>query len=242
MTGSPKKPTPRERLENWVSILGPDSLLPLPPRHPEPPPRAIQGCNFKEENLPNKDQTLLALKKRVQNCKACALAHSRKNVVLSDGNPDAEYFFVGEAPGAQEDAQGIPFVGPAGQLLTRMIEQGIKIPRKETFIANILKCRPPKNRPPLPEEIQACSPFLLEQIRCVSPKILIALGATAARFFLKTPSPMRNLRGVVHNFQGIPLIVTWHPSYLLRRPEAKAEAWQDLQLAMRTLGEIHLQN
>ncbi len=246
MADRPEAPSPRDQLKNWISILGPDApLLPLP--ETSLPKDQAQGCR-KNRTEPatqartklTKRQTLKALRQRVEACKSCSLALSRTQVVLSDGNPDADIFFVGEAPGAQEDRQGLPFVGPAGQLLTRIIEQGIRIPRKETFIANILKCRPPKNRPPLPEEIQACSPFLLEQIRCVAPKILIALGATAARFFLKTQAPMRKLRGCAHQFMGIPLIVTWHPSYLLRRPEAKAETWKDIQLAMRILKDRNL--
>jgi DNA polymerase len=229
MEGNPKEPGPREQLENWISILGSDAPLPLPQKLPQKSP------SFTRQK--EKKQILQDLIKRIQTCESCSLAHSRKQVVISDGDPNAEYFFVGEAPGAQEDAQGLPFVGAAGQLLTKIIEQGIKIPRKKTFIANILKCRPPQNRTPLPEEIKACSPFLLEQIQCVSPKILIALGATAARFFLKTQAPMRSLRGRVHHFLDIPLVVTWHPSYLLRRPEAKAETWKDIQLAMKVLEE-----
>ncbi|HHI80461.1 MAG TPA: uracil-DNA glycosylase [Planctomycetes bacterium] len=235
MTRPRKEPSPQERLKNWLSILGPDALIP----HTPPPLTASPMASTRDVLQPfskkNKEQILQAISERVKKCRACGLYASRKQVVLSDGSPDADIFFIGEAPGAQEDHQGIPFVGPAGQLLTRIIEQGIKIPRNETFIANILKCRPPGNRRPLPEEIQSCSPFLLEQIRCVSPKILIALGATAARFFLKTQAPMRSLRGRVHQVLGLPLIVTWHPSYLLRRPEAKVETWRDIQLAMKVL-------
>ncbi len=144
--------------------------------------------------------------------------------------------FVGEAPGAQEDAQGVPFVGAAGQLLTRIIENAMGIPRSAVYIANVVKCRPPGNRNPSPEEQQRCGPYLEEQIRALRPKILICLGAIAAQYLLDTKQGAGRLRGRVHQWEKIPLVVTWHPAYLLRTPSAKRETWSDIQLALRTLG------
>ena len=150
------------------------------------------------------------------------------------GNPNADLMFVGEAPGADEDIQGIPFVGRAGQLLTKMI-QAINLQRDEVYIANVIKCRPPGNRNPEPDEIEQCEPFLLRQIAAVQPKVIVALGSFAAKTLLKTQDSISRLRGRVYEFQGAKLIPTFHPSYLLRSPQFKREAWEDLKKARALL-------
>jgi DNA polymerase len=168
-------------------------------------------------------------------CTRCALHKGRNKLVFADGSPDARLMFVGEGPGADEDAQGLPFVGRAGQLLNNMITaMGLK--REEVYIANVVKCRPPGNRTPEPEEANTCSPFLFRQIDAVRPEVIVALGATAATYLLGQRQPLAGLRGRVHSFRGTKLIVTYHPAFLLRDPRQKKEAWADLQIAMRELG------
>ena len=167
-------------------------------------------------------------------CQLCNLGKTRKNLVFGDGNPQAKIVFVGEAPGADEDEQGLPFVGRAGQLLTKIIE-AMGLTRKEVFICNILKCRPPQNRNPLPEEIAACEPFLKQQLKVISPQIICALGTFAAKTLLKTDVPISVLRGRFHHYEGIKLMPTYHPAYLLRNPAAKKTVWEDVQLIMKEL-------
>jgi DNA polymerase len=168
-------------------------------------------------------------------CTRCALHTGRHTIVFGVGNPAARLMFVGEGPGADEDAQGLPFVGRAGQLLNNMIAaMGLK--REECYIANIVKCRPPGNRTPEPVEANTCSPFLFRQIDAVRPQVLVALGATAATYLLGARQPLAGLRGRVHAFRGMSLIVTYHPAFLLRDPRQKKEAWADLQIAMKELG------
>ena len=170
------------------------------------------------------------------NCTRCRLGtQGRKQVVFGVGNLTADIMFVGEAPGADEDIQGEPFVGRAGQLLNNMITaMGIK--RSDVYIANICKCRPPNNRTPEKDECATCSPFLMRQITVIRPKIIVALGAVAAKTLLNTQDSMGNLRGKFYDFQGTKLAVTYHPAYLLRDPRQKKEAWKDLQLVMKFLG------
>ena len=168
-------------------------------------------------------------------CTRCALHKGRNTIVFGVGNPAARLMFVGEGPGADEDAQGLPFVGRAGQLLNNMIAaMGLK--REECYIANVVKCRPPGNRTPDPEEANTCSPFLFRQIDVVRPQVLVALGATAATYLLGQRQPLAGLRGRVHAYRGMSLIVTYHPAFLLRDPRQKKEAWADLQIAMKELG------
>jgi DNA polymerase len=175
------------------------------------------------------------IREDIGDCTRCQLHKGRNKLVFGDGNPAARLMFVGEGPGADEDAQGIPFVGKAGQLLNNMIAaMGLK--RQEVYIANVVKCRPPGNRTPEPEEGNTCSPFLFRQIDVVRPQVLVALGATAATYLLGARQPLAGLRGRVHAFRGMQLIVTYHPAYLLRDPRQKKEAWADLQIAMRELG------
>ena len=168
-------------------------------------------------------------------CTRCKLHRmGRRQVVFGVGNPNADLMFVGEAPGADEDIQGIPFVGRAGQLLTKMI-QAIQLERDQVYIANVIKCRPPDNRNPEPDEIDTCQPFLFQQIEAIRPKVIVALGSFAAKTLLKTQDSISRLRGRVYEFQGAKLIPTFHPSYLLRSPQFKREAWEDLKRARALL-------
>jgi len=171
----------------------------------------------------------------IGDCTRCELHKGRNKLVFGDGDPAARLMFVGEGPGADEDAQGLPFVGKAGQLLNNMIAaMGLK--RTEVYIANVVKCRPPGNRTPEPVEANTCSPFLFRQIDVIRPQVLVALGATAATYLLGQRQPLAGLRGRVHAFRGMQLIVTYHPAFLLRDPRQKKEAWADLQIAIRELG------
>ncbi len=178
---------------------------------------------------------LQMIREEIGDCTRCALHKGRNKLVFADGDPNARLMFVGEGPGADEDAQGLPFVGRAGQLLSNMIAaMGLK--REQVYIANVVKCRPPGNRTPEPEEANTCTPFLFRQIDVVRPQVLVALGATAATYLLGHRQPLAGLRGRVHAFRGMQLIVTYHPAFLLRDPRQKKEAWADLQIAMKELG------
>ncbi|MGB8030980.1 MAG: uracil-DNA glycosylase [Terracidiphilus sp.] len=178
---------------------------------------------------------LQVIREDLGDCTRCALHKGRNSIVFGVGNPAARLMFVGEGPGADEDAQGLPFVGRAGQLLNNMIA-AMGLTREECYIANVVKCRPPGNRTPEPEEANTCSPFLFRQIDVVRPQVLVALGATAATYLLGQRQPLAGLRGRVHAFRGMSLIVTYHPAFLLRDPRQKKEAWADLQIAMKELG------
>jgi uracil-DNA glycosylase family 4 len=168
-------------------------------------------------------------------CSRCKLhTLGRRQIVFGVGNPNADLMFVGEAPGADEDAQGIPFVGRAGQLLTKMIA-AIQLDRGEVYIANVIKCRPPGNRNPEPDEIETCEPFLFQQIDAVQPRVIVALGSSAAKTLLKTQESISRLRGRVFDFRGAKLIPTFHPSFLLRSPDRKRDAWEDLKKARALL-------
>ncbi len=179
---------------------------------------------------------LQSLAKVVSSCVTCRLCKTRKQTVFADGSPDARIMFIGEAPGADEDAQGVPFVGRAGQLLTRMIEDGMGLPRSSVYIANVLKCRPPDNRNPEPDEIAACRGYLERQIDLVKPEVLVALGKFAAHFLLETEEGIMRLRGKWGSYRGIPVMPTFHPSFLLRQPAQKKEAWEDLLAVLGRLG------
>jgi DNA polymerase len=178
------------------------------------------------------------LQARVAACTRCALHKSRTQTVFGVGRRDARLFVIGEAPGADEDAQGEPFVGRAGQLLNAML-RAIGLPRSEVYIANILKCRPPGNRDPQPEESASCTPYLTEQIALVQPRVLLAVGRIAAQWLLQTDTPIGRLRGRVVTFgeRNTPLVVTYHPAYLLRSPGDKAKAWADLTLVKELLSQ-----
>ncbi len=172
----------------------------------------------------------------VKSCRGCELHTTRKQAVFGVGDPQANLLIIGEAPGADEDRQGEPFVGPAGQLLNAML-LAVGLRREEVFIANILKCRPPGNRDPHVNEMRCCEPFLHRQIELIQPKLILSVGRISAQSLLKCDTPVGRLRGQIHRYgeQQIPLIVTYHPAYLLRSPEQKAKSWQDLQMALKTL-------
>ena len=176
------------------------------------------------------------LRSQVAACTACSLHLTRKQTVFGVGDKQADWLIVGEAPGADEDEQGEPFVGRAGKLLTSML-QAIGLSRDAVYIANVLKCRPPDNRVPTPEERVSCTPFLQQQIALLRPKLIFAVGSTAAQYLLNTDTAIGKLRGQRWFYQGVPLIATYHPAYLLRRPTEKRKAWQDLQLAQRIFNE-----
>jgi DNA polymerase len=181
------------------------------------------------------DHPLVQFYHEIKTCTKCALGHTRTHFVFGSGNPEADLMFVGEAPGRDEDLQGKPFVGRAGQLLTLML-QAIDMERSDVFIANVLKCRPPNNRDPLPEEIEQCEPYLLKQIDLIRPKLIVALGRFASASLLRTKAALASLRQDVHDYNGVPLIVTYHPAALLRNPQMKAEAWEDLKKIRTHLG------
>lgn len=168
-------------------------------------------------------------------CLRCELGRTRTNLVFGVGTPAARIVFVGEAPGRDEDLQGEPFVGEAGQLLTKII-QAMGLERREVYICNVLKCRPPNNRNPLPAEIEQCHPFLLRQLKAIGPGAIVALGTFAAQTLLKTKEPISKLRGHFHDYHGIPLMPTFHPAFLLRNASMKREVWEDMQQVMKLLG------
>ena len=180
--------------------------------------------------------TLESIREDIGDCTRCKLSTlGRKQVVFGVGNPAADLMFVGEAPGAEEDVQGVPFVGRAGQLLTKMIA-AMGFARDDVYIANVVKCRPPENRNPEPDEIESCEPFLFRQIETIRPKVIVALGAFAAKTLLKSQDPISKLRGRVFEYHGAKLIPTFHPSFLLRSPGQKKYAWEDLKLALALMG------
>ena len=179
--------------------------------------------------------TLQEIREDIGDCTRCKLhTLGRKQIVFGVGNPNADLMFIGEAPGADEDVQGIPFVGRAGQLLTKMIE-AMGFARDEVYIANVIKCRPPENRNPEPDEIEQCEPFLFKQIDSIRPKVIVALGSFAAKTLLKTQDSISRLRGRVYDYHGVQLIPTFHPSFLLRSPNQKKYAWDDLKKALALL-------
>jgi uracil-DNA glycosylase family 4 len=179
---------------------------------------------------------LRQIREDIGDCTRCRLSkQGRKQIVFGVGNPRADLMFIGEAPGADEDEKGEPFVGRAGQLLTNMIK-AMGLTREEVYIANIIKCRPPGNRTPERDECETCSPFLMRQIEAVAPKAIVALGAVAAKTLLAINAPMSELRGRWYDFRGTKLAVTYHPAFLLRDPRQKKETWKDLQMVMKELG------
>lgn len=187
--------------------------------------------------LPESITDLAGVRAFLGDCQRCRLAQGRQSIVFGSGKPDADLMFVGEAPGRDEDEKGEPFVGAAGMLLSRMI-QAMGLDREEVYIANIIKCRPPNNRDPAPDEIERCEPFLQMQIEVVRPRILVALGAYAARTLLRTDAGVTRLRGKFAQYRGVPLMPTFHPAYLLRNPEAKRSAWNDLKLVMAEMDRL----
>jgi uracil-DNA glycosylase len=212
----------------------PAEAVPAPPAAPTPAPvvaaalGAVEGMGWD------------ALRDRVAGCRACGLCESRRQTVFGVGHAGAAWMVVGEAPGEQEDLKGEPFVGAAGQLLDAMLRalgltrEAEGPPAERVYIANTLKCRPPRNRNPTPEEMAACEPYLVRQIQLVQPRIILAMGRFAVQALLRSAEPIGKLRGRVHQYQGVPLVVTYHPAYLLRSLPDKARAWEDLCLAAAT--------
>jgi len=176
--------------------------------------------------------TLEAVRADLGDCQRCQLAGGRKNIVFGAGNPLAKLVFVGEGPGFEEDQQGLPFVGPAGQLLTRIIE-AINLDRNQVYICNVIKCRPAGNRNPQPDEINACFPFLERQLAAIQPDFIVALGTFAAQTLLGTSTPISRLRGRFHEYNGIKVLPTYHPAYLLRNPDMKRAVWEDMKMLMK---------
>ena len=223
--------TPESLLNS--ALPDPSSSMPRQPNAPQLPPI----IEYSSLSIPPQDRAaaLRAIQEEIGDCTRCPLAfEGRHKIVFGDGDPNAELLFVGEGPGADEDMQGLPFVGRGGQLLNNMIA-AMGLRREQVYIANIVKCRPPKNRVPEPIEATTCTPFLFRQIGVVRPKLIVALGATAATYLLGAKVSLSVLRGKIHDCMGTKLIVTYHPAYLLRDPRQKAEAWKDLQLAMKFL-------
>ena len=200
-------------------------------RKPFPAPPAIADPLPPEQHAGG----LQIIRDEIGDCTRCGLAAGRNKLVFGDGDPNARLMFVGEGPGADEDASGIPFVGKGGQLLNNMIA-AMGLRREQVYIANVVKCRPPANRTPEPDEAHTCSPFLFRQIDVVRPEVIVALGQTAVTYLTGEKRPLSGWRGTVHPLRGTKLIVTYHPAYLLRDPNQKKFAWADLQIAMRELG------
>ena len=180
--------------------------------------------------------TLDEVRRELGDCRRCKLCTGRKNIVFGSGNPRAELVFVGEGPGESEDLQGVPFVGAAGQLLTKMIE-AMGYRRDDIYICNVVKCRPPGNRNPEPDEVAACEPFLRAQLKAIQPKAIVALGKFAAQTLLRDTTPITKMRGTWREYEGIQLMPTFHPAYLLRQPLEKRKAWEDLQQVMKFFGK-----
>jgi uracil-DNA glycosylase len=199
------------------------------------PPQSPPAAGDRAEDI--RKMNWLQLRAAVAECRACPLHEKRKQAVLGVGDEHADWLFVGEGPGAEEDARGEPFVGQAGKLLDNMLA-AIALQRGQgVYIANVVKCRPPGNRTPEPAEAHACEPYLSRQIELIQPKLIVALGKVAANNLLQTDATLGSLRGRVHDFRGTPLIVTYHPAYLLRNLADKAKAWEDLCFAVETIGK-----
>ena len=208
-------------LPEALALPGFETMVPKPPAAPVPAAPTLSL----HADLP---QDLAELSKLVSTCRKCGLCETRTQTVFSDGAPTARLLLVGEAPGRDEDAQGVPFVGRAGQLLNKMLA-AIELKREEVYICNVLKCRPPDNRTPLPEEVERCLPYLEQQIALIRPTLICALGLSAMQALLGTKASMTSMRGRTFEFRGVPLVPTYHPAALLRNPGLKRDAWVDLQ-------------
>lgn len=208
---------------------------PLPPAAAAAPVEPARTDLFVDPGL-SEARTLEELRDAIGDCQRCRLAPGRTHLVFGVGNPHAELMFVGEGPGRDEDLKGEPFVGRAGQLLTEIITKGMKMRREDVYIANVVKCRPPENRNPEPDEIAACQPFLRRQIEIVGPKAIVALGTFAAQTLLAVRTPIFRLRGHWHDFHGVKLMPTLHPAYLLRNPADKRLVWADIKMVLAELG------
>ncbi|MFA5515706.1 MAG: uracil-DNA glycosylase [Desulfuromonadales bacterium] len=211
--------------------------IPLPqlPADLPPCPVGVTGADEGGETLCRRE-TLEEIRAELEGCRRCALCQGRRTIVFGVGNPHARLVLVGEAPGREEDERGEPFVGEAGRLLDRILF-ALGLRREEVYICNVEKCRPPGNRDPLPEEIAACEPFLQRQLAAIRPRLIVSLGRFAAQTLLRDPTPMGRLRGQWREYQGIPLLPTFHPAYLLRNPASKRELWEDMKQVKQRLAE-----
>jgi len=229
-----------------LGVLGfPRAARPAPPP-PAPAAPAVDRERPTAVPAPTRDlftppglgatRTLEELRAHLGDCQRCKLAPHRTHLVFGVGNPRARLVFVGEAPGRDEDLQGEPFVGRAGQLLTEIITKGMRLERNDVYIANVIKCRPPENRNPEPDEVASCEPFLLRQLELISPEVIVALGKFAVQTLLRTKAPITQLRGRWYDYHGIKLMPTFHPAYLLRNPGDKRLVWEDIQKVMQALG------
>jgi len=229
---SPVMEVPQAAVESSTAAVEPagDFLAP----YPTPPP-----VLYDEGQVLHGGIGMNALRGEMGDCQRCKLAKGRRHIVLGTGNPEANLMFVGEAPGADEDAQGEPFVGAAGQLLTKMIK-AMGYERSEVYICNVIKCRPPQNRNPEPDEISACEQFLRKQIAIVQPRVIVALGKFAAQFLCGETTPITRLRGNLRTYNEIPVMPTYHPAFLLRDESRKGEAWADLKHVMTLLANMGL--
>lgn len=232
-------PSPAARVEGAVAAAPePAARVALPA-----PPPARAAVAARDRAVGVEAMGWEALREAVAACRACKLCEGRRQTVFGVGHTSAHWMIVGEAPGEQEDHQGEPFVGKSGQLLDNMLRaigltRGEADAAQQVYIANTLKCRPPGNRNPEPEELAQCEPFLIRQVELVRPRIILAMGRFAVQSLLRSHEPIGKLRGRVHHYQGVPLIVTYHPAYLLRNLEDKAKAWDDLCLAVQTLRSV----
>jgi uracil-DNA glycosylase len=232
-------PTPVAAKPAPVAAPTPVAAKPAPPRAlappvvaPVPAPVLLTPAALSGGDRPTLDE----VRRELGDCRRCKLCTGRKNIVFGTGNPRAELVFVGEGPGESEDLQGVPFVGAAGQLLTKMIE-AMGYRRDDIYICNVVKCRPPGNRNPEPDEVAACEPFLRAQLKAIQPKAIVALGKFAAQTLLRDTTPITRLRGTWREYEGIQLMPTFHPAYLLRQPAEKRKAWEDLQQVMKFFGK-----
>jgi uracil-DNA glycosylase len=240
----------RDRFPQQMETVTKETALPKPVQKPLPAklttptsqpakkldvfPRSSEVSLFDSMNKVAND-SLPAILSDIGDCTRCKLHRGRTKIVFGDGNPNADLVFVGEGPGRDEDAQGLPFVGRAGKLLTQMIE-AMGLQRQDVYICNVVKCRPPENRAPERDEVDTCSPFLLRQLDAISPKVIVCLGSVAAQTLLETNRGISHFRGEWLDFRGRKLMATYHPAYLLRNPNAKGEVWKDLQKVMAVLG------
>ena len=231
---STRKPELNKPAQTAPRIAPPQSAPPLAARKPDVLPVPAGPSLFEAfDKVPG--DTLLKIRADLGECTRCKLHTTRNKIVFGDGSSKAELVFVGEGPGHDEDMQGLPFVGRAGKLLTQMIE-AMGLQRKDVYICNVVKCRPPENRAPEKDEVAECSPFLLRQIDAIAPKVIVCLGAIAAQTLLETNRGISQFRGQWLEFRGRKLMATYHPAYLLRNPSAKGEVWKDLQKVMAVLG------
>ena len=240
----------RDRFPQQIASISEDIALPKPVQKPQPVkpinappppppklnvlPRSSDVSLFESMNKVA-DDSLPKILADIGDCTRCKLHRGRNKLVFGDGNPNAQLVFVGEGPGRDEDAQGLPFVGRAGKLLNQMIE-AMGLQRKDVYICNVVKCRPPENRAPEKDEVEICSPFLLRQLDAIAPKVIVCLGSVAAQTLLETNRGISHFRGQWLDFRGRKLMATYHPAYLLRNPSAKGEVWKDLQKVMAVLG------